>query len=505
MKSLADDTFLGLWQSETTEVNGQNLATDPSLPGIPEWLRGTFFVAGPHGMDIGGREFKHYLDGFGRMLSFKFGKEGVCFSARMIPSKYYNKSTEEGERVPVLAFDDTSPEQDFSFFEKLPGPVDNTYVQQHDFAGELWGCTDSQETWSYSSDLRHWSAVDWDDSLVKFLRQPASVSHAVVETSGRMVGLMTQTALLPWDTNYMTLYAVEPDAHHHRKELATWEVPKAPYQHSFGLGNGKAIVAAHPWYLDNEKLVNGQGILNAMNVGVGAGALDSKTLPPDEVTTYYLADLETGNVESFVGEPYLFFHFINVFETELGDIVFDAPAWTGNGYQIFSIPNCLEKKAWRDGFRSRCSNTFRRFTLHRSGALKGKVTSELLDDGWLEYPQFNWDWRGRESKYTYMVEWYHGSDSYADMAVVKFDSNAKERVSEWAEPGHFPMEPKFVARPGGSEEDDGVLLTLVFDGAKGSSYLLVLDARSFQPLDRIDIGLRVPTTVHGVFRFEHPG
>ena len=41
---------------------------------------------------------------------------------------------------------------------------------------------------------------------------------------------------------------------------------------------------------------------------------------------------------------------------------------------------------------------------------------------------------------------------------------ASNHVSVW-QPGHrkFALEPKFVARPGASEEDDGWLLTVMFD------------------------------------------
>ena len=34
----------------------------------------------------------------------------------------------------------------------------------------------------------------------------------------------------------------------------------------------------------------------------------------------------------------------------------------------------------------------------------------------------------------------------------------------WQQPGHFPGEPVFVARPGGQQEDDGVLLSVVLAG-----------------------------------------
>ena len=38
----------------------------------------------------------------------------------------------------------------------------------------------------------------------------------------------------------------------------------------------------------------------------------------------------------------------------------------------------------------------------------------------------------------------------------------------------------FMADPEGAKEDDGVLETIVFDGEKEQSYLLLIDASSFE-------------------------
>lgn len=125
-----------------------------------------------------------------------------------------------------------------------------------------------------------------------------------------------------------------------------------------------------------------------------------------------------------------------------------------------------------------------------------------LDAGWMEFPQFNQLWRGQRTCYIYLVEWYHGgSQLYSSMALVKFDLCKGQRVAYWAVPGHFPGEAKFIPRPGSVEEDDGVLVSPVLDGIAQSSYFLVLDAKTLQPLERFKIGLRVPSTLHGTWDF----
>jgi len=153
-------------------------------------------------------------------------------------------------------------------------------------------------------------------------------------------------------------------------------------------------------------------------------------------------------------------------------------------------------------FRENCENKLRRFTLHRTGPLAGTVSTTVLDAGWMEFPQFNQRFRGQAACYLYQVEWYHGgSTEYASMAIIKNDVCKERRAAEWAVRGHFPTEPKFIPRPNATEEDDGVIVSVVLDGTAQSSYLLVLDAKSLHPLESFDVGRRVPSSLHGTWEF----
>ena len=69
----------------------------------------------------------------------------------------------------------------------------------------------------------------------------------------------------------------------------------------------------------------------------------------------------------------------------------------------------------------------------------------------------------------------------------------------WREEGSHPGEPVFVATPGGTEEDDGVILSVVLDPAAGRSYLLVLDAGTFEERARAEVPHAIPFGFHGQF------
>jgi len=228
--------------------------------------------------------------------------------------------------------------------------------------------------------------------------------------------------------------------------------------------------------------------------------LDAMQINSKGNTTFHLVNLKTKVAQEFVAPPFVIYHFANVHENANGDIVFEQPTSNCNLYYLFHMPTALNTSAL-DSFRDECENVLRRFTLHRSGPLNGTVSTRVLDAGWMEFPQFNPLWRGKEACFLYQVEWYHGGvATYASMALVKFNLCKGVRAATWRVPAHFPAEPKFIPRPTAIEEDDGVVVTPVLDGNAQTSYLLVLDAKTMHPLEKFDIALRVPITLHGIWK-----
>ena len=71
--------------------------------------------------------------------------------------------------------------------------------------------------------------------------------------------------------------------------------------------------------------------------------------------------------------------------------------------------------------------------------------------------------------------------------------------SEWSSPGCYPGEPIFVREPGNDSEDGGVILSVVLDAAAGRSFLLALDARSFEELARAEAPHHIPFGFHGEY------
>ncbi|MEA2401294.1 MAG: beta,beta-carotene 9,10-dioxygenase, partial [Thermoleophilaceae bacterium] len=69
----------------------------------------------------------------------------------------------------------------------------------------------------------------------------------------------------------------------------------------------------------------------------------------------------------------------------------------------------------------------------------------------------------------------------------------------WSAPGCHPGEPIFVRQPGTEAEDAGVVLSVVLDTAAQRSFLLALDAHTFQELGRAEAPHHIPFGFHGQF------
>lgn len=102
---------------------------------------------------------------------------------------------------------------------------------------------------------------------------------------------------------------------------------------------------------------------------------------------------------------------------------------------------------------------------------------------------------GKPYRYVYTTN-NRGLYVFAD-SIAKTDVHTKG-VQIWSGPkGHSPGEAIFVPRPGGTDEDDGVLLSVVLDGTLEKSYLLCLDARTMEELGRAEAGFVIPISLHG--------
>jgi carotenoid cleavage dioxygenase-like enzyme len=136
---------------------------------------------------------------------------------------------------------------------------------------------------------------------------------------------------------------------------------------------------------------------------------------------------------------------------------------------------------------------------------KAAVTLQQLDDQPVEFPRINSQRQGLAYRYGYGVASSSGATAEAAPPmdpIVKYDRQTGARKVHALRAGQATDEAMFVPDPKASAEDDGWLLSYVFDHADNKSHLLVLDTSDWVEVARVTLPTRVPHGFHGDFLFE---
>jgi carotenoid cleavage dioxygenase len=130
--------------------------------------------------------------------------------------------------------------------------------------------------------------------------------------------------------------------------------------------------------------------------------------------------------------------------------------------------------------------------------LRRTVREERIDERSQEFPRCHPGRVARPHRFGYAAGVGNG---YAPGATCRHDLVAGTTSMHDHGPGRGSGEPCFVPREGAIEEDDGWLISFVYDATKDSSDLVVLDARDLSeaPVARVLLPQRVPFGFHGDF------
>lgn len=126
-----------------------------------------------------------------------------------------------------------------------------------------------------------------------------------------------------------------------------------------------------------------------------------------------------------------------------------------------------------------------------------RVSETRIDERGQEFPRCHPALNGKPYRYGYSVSVV--GDGFP--SINKHDLATGERQVLELGPGRHAGEPFFVPRDGAEAEDDGYLLTLVYDQGADRSELAILDAQDLDrdPLARVILPVRVPYGFHGAW------
>jgi carotenoid cleavage dioxygenase len=130
----------------------------------------------------------------------------------------------------------------------------------------------------------------------------------------------------------------------------------------------------------------------------------------------------------------------------------------------------------------------------------GAVVEASLDDIPSEFPRVNEQYLGRATRYGYIGRAAKSSMPLFD-GLIKYDFvKGNSQTHEFGR-GRYGGEAVFAPRKGATDEDDGWLITFVYDEEKESSELVVVSGKDItaEPVARIQIPQRVPYGFHGTW------
>lgn len=127
------------------------------------------------------------------------------------------------------------------------------------------------------------------------------------------------------------------------------------------------------------------------------------------------------------------------------------------------------------------------------------VTERHGDRAFVEFPRVDARRDGSTYSYAYLVEFRDMTQEEGPRAAVvkKLNVNTGAINEHDFGPGHVAGECEFVPSYEGADEDEGFVLTLVYDRARNTSDLAVLDARDLSLCARVQLPRRVPYGFHG--------
>ncbi|PNS92611.1 hypothetical protein POPTR_018G044100v4 [Populus trichocarpa] len=486
-KELAGDRNHVAWTSVQQERWEGELAVEGE---IPLWLNGTYLRNGPGLWHIGSYNFRHLFDGYATLVRLHFENGRLIAGHRQIESEAYKAAKNNNK----LCYREFSEVPKFDNFLAYIGELANL------FSGA--SLTDNANT----------GVVKLGDGRVVCLTETQKGSIIVdpntldtlgkFEYSDSLGGLIHSAHPIVTDTEFLTLlpdllkpgYLVvrmEPGSNE-RKVIGRVDCRGGPapgWVHSFPVTEHYVIVPEMPLRYCAQNLLKAEPT-----------PLYKFEWHPDSKGFMHVMCKASGNIVASVEVPlYVTFHFINAYEEKDED-----------GRVTAIIADCCEHHADTtilERLRLQNLRAFMgedvlpdarvgRFIIPLDGSPYGKLEAALDPEEHgkgMDMCSFNPAYLGKKYRYAYAC----GAQRPCNFpnTLTKIDLFEK-KAKNWYEEGAVPSEPFFVARPGATEEDDGVLISMISE-KNGDGYALLLDGSTFEEIARAKFPYGLPYGLHG--------
>jgi carotenoid cleavage dioxygenase len=337
--------------------------------------------------------------------------------------------------------------------QDMSASLANTHVVAH--AGKILALEEGHFPWIVSKDLDTVGVHDFGGKL-----KSAMTAHPrICPVTGELL-FFGYGALPP----YLTYHRVAKDGTLVQSEEITVKGPTM--MHDWNVTRNFVVFMDLPMIFDLSMLANG-GIPIRWSDDYGARLGVMPRNGSDKDVVWYEID------------PCYVFHPMNAYE-EGDTIVLDVARF--------------QKLAFSPQDGEGTPAVLHRWVIDRKA---GKVREQPLDDRAADFPRVADEKIGLKHRFGYMTGL--GNDGMAEFGgeLLKYDLQSGKSQSLRFGAGCGAGEPVFARA--GVGEDEGYLLTFVFDPARNASDLVIIDAQEFEkgPVARVHLPRRVPYGFHG--------
>lgn len=435
---------------------------------VPPSLRGTLFRNGAGRNDLNGKWFPHWFDGDGMISAIVFDDGGIRYLNRFVRTDNYINETREG-RVLYRGFGKSRPGGILANAFRMSGNVSNTsVVMQGERLLSLW---EGGAPYALNPKTLETLGIDDFGGRVRAFSAHPKVDPVSGELYNFGIDYGAKTTLTP--------YRIDSDG-----ALTAYPAIPLPYpvmNHDFVLTENYLVFCLGPILVHPIKFILGLSSFD--------GALHWDGTRPTLILL--LRRDGTAPPRWIEADAFFQFHFANGFERD-GALFLDLtryPDYLAIGRSL----RTYEHSEWAaDGMAS--------LTRLQIDLASGAVGVRSFDTGRSnEFPRINPARTGRPYRYAYIANNPNGDDIGLQHCVTRIDTETGRVQSHDVGNGRYAGEPVFI--PTGAGEDDGVVVTLVYDAAANRTDILGLDARDLaaRPLFTARLRHHVPYSLHGYF------
>lgn len=446
---------------------------------LPAWLTGSLIRNGPGTFQVGGRRYRHWFDGLAMLHRFTILDGRVSYANRFLETESYRIARDEGR----IAYPEFATDPCRSMFARAvavfdPKVTDSAKVNIARVAEHYIALAETPIQVEFDPEtLRTVGVTGWDTST---FGRTTTVHPHVDEDRNEAINLVTRYGALSHyvfrrvDTRQAGV--LQGDS------LASRAVRTPSYIHSFGMSQRYLLLVEFPL------VVNPISLLLWLRPYI-----ENFHWKPTRGTRIHVFDRASGeHVRSVTADPFFAFHHVNAYDEDDGSVVVDLVAYDdASVIESFYLHRLTEPDVQIP------SGTLRRLRIPLSGPV-GRLHAEVISPTGLELPNIDYARRNTspDLRFVYGIS-VRGDRGFYDQ-LVKIDIGTRTTLT-WHEPECYPGEGVFVGRPERDAEDDGVILSVVLDAGRGTSFLLVLDAASFTEIARAELPHPVLHGYHGQF------